>query len=352
MSSFSLGSVPNMANVNDFLCYNKGCGKRFLQEENGPETCIHHPGGPIFHDAYKGWSCCKKRTTDFTEFLNIPGCSKGLHNPEKPQDNAKQDIVKSSESSTADKDAIVVEAPKERKPIEPVQRPSDDEPMNRLQVTVGASLKSALAKLSLNKSEDADGDHTDSNKVKIGTTCKNKGCQKEYQGEETNQETCTYHSGVAIFHEGMKFWSCCERKTSDFNNFLNQEGCTKGDHIWILSEEEAKKIVACRHDWHQTGTHAVLSVYCKNSDPEKTTVEANQVCLNITITFDAGKSQFIKKIILEGPIDPKASKVNMLGTKVEIKLKKSEPFSWKRYELPEDVRPDDTGDETPDTDDD
>ena len=42
----------------------------------------------------------------------------------------------------------------------------------------------------------------------------------------------------------------------------------------------------------------------------------------------------------------------MLGTKVEVKLKKSEPFPWKRYELPQDVRPDDAGDETPESDDD
>jgi len=33
------------------------------------DSCQHHPGVPVFHDALKGWSCCKKRTTDFTEFL-------------------------------------------------------------------------------------------------------------------------------------------------------------------------------------------------------------------------------------------------------------------------------------------
>ncbi len=48
------------------------------------------------------------------------------------------------------------------------------------------------------------------------------------------------------FLSRMKFWSCCERKTSDFNNFLSQEGCTKGSHVWVLSEDEAKKIVECR----------------------------------------------------------------------------------------------------------
>ena len=38
---------------------------------NVSESCRHHPGYPVFHDAYKGWSCCKKKCTDFTEFLNI-----------------------------------------------------------------------------------------------------------------------------------------------------------------------------------------------------------------------------------------------------------------------------------------
>ena len=43
---------------------------------------------------------------------------------------------------------------------------------------------------------------------------------------------CKYHPGVPIFHEGMKFWSCCQRKTSDFQSFLNQEGCMLGEHKW------------------------------------------------------------------------------------------------------------------------
>lgn len=30
----------------------------------------------------------------------------------------------------------------------------------------------------------------------------------------------------------MKFWSCCERKTTDFNSFLSQGGCTTGPHVF------------------------------------------------------------------------------------------------------------------------
>ena len=100
----------------ELLCYNRGCGKKFNPAKNkestsmfwfqtspvvpswlilfdcGLDSCVHHPGAPFFHDAYKGWyaehkfhccthllknfnrfqrSCCKKKCTDFTEFLNI-----------------------------------------------------------------------------------------------------------------------------------------------------------------------------------------------------------------------------------------------------------------------------------------
>ena len=53
-----------------------------------------------------------------------------------------------------------------------------------------------------------------------------------YQGEPPQANECCYHPGVPIFHEGLKFWSCCQRKTTDFQSFLNQEGCTFGYHKW------------------------------------------------------------------------------------------------------------------------
>ena len=36
-------------------CYNKACSNqgKFEEEENGPEACRFHAGGPVFHDAYK-----------------------------------------------------------------------------------------------------------------------------------------------------------------------------------------------------------------------------------------------------------------------------------------------------------
>lgn len=48
------------------------------------DSCRHHPGLPFFHDVYKGWSCCNKKSVDFTDFLNIKGCSLSKHSNVKP----------------------------------------------------------------------------------------------------------------------------------------------------------------------------------------------------------------------------------------------------------------------------
>lgn len=71
-----------------------------------------------------------------------------------------------------------------------------------------------------------------SDEISIGTNCKNGGCSKTYEGVETNETTCRFHPGVPIFHEGLKFWSCCQRRTTDFNTFLSQVGCQEGTHTW------------------------------------------------------------------------------------------------------------------------
>lgn len=39
------------------------------------ESCVFHPGHPIFHEGSKGWSCCKRRVLEFDEFLKIEGCN-------------------------------------------------------------------------------------------------------------------------------------------------------------------------------------------------------------------------------------------------------------------------------------
>jgi len=226
------------------------------------------------------------------------------------------------------------------KPAQPLVRPRADEPMVRLSVTVGDSLKQALEKqlseMSLANSTSVDQSAVESaeDEISKGTSCKNNSCTATYEDESSKKESCCYHPGVPVFHEGMKYWSCCEMKTTDFNTFLSQSGCASGKHLWKKKEEEStEKKVACRFDWHQTSSLVTLSIFAKLSQPHKTVVEANKVALKVNVVFDGGKSHFDKSYVLHGIIDPAKSSVKMLGTKVEINMKKAEPGSWARLEL-------------------
>uniref|UniRef100_A0A8B9CW38 CHORD domain-containing protein n=1 Tax=Anser brachyrhynchus TaxID=132585 RepID=A0A8B9CW38_9AVES len=123
------------------LCYNKGCGQRFDPEHNAEDSCLYHPGVPIFHDALKGWSCCKKRTTDFSEFLSIKGCTKGFHCKEKPPEPLQEE---SSDKPKAKPVAeFIIQGPKS------AEKMHSDEPRQLLPIKVSRSLEQALEKLSL-----------------------------------------------------------------------------------------------------------------------------------------------------------------------------------------------------------
>lgn len=43
---------------------------------------------------------------------------------------------------------------------------------------------------------------------------------------------------------------------------------------------QGKKVVPCRHDWHQTGGEVTISVYAKNSLPELSQVVANSTLVS------------------------------------------------------------------------
>ncbi|XP_054852349.1 integrin beta-1-binding protein 2 [Eublepharis macularius] len=313
------------------LCYNKGCGQRFDPEKNTQDSCLHHPGFPIFHDALKGWSCCKKRTTDFSEFLSIKGCTKGYHSNEKPPE--PEEVLAESKSKT--KTEIIVQGPKSAESMER-ERPSADEPMKLLLMKVSGSLEQALKKFDLSfKDQPPVQDSVGTGavlEVNLGTTCKNSGCKAVYQGEESNTETCIFHRGIPVFHEGMKYWSCCAIKTTDFTAFLEQKGCSRGKHTWLKKQD--KKLVSCRQDWHQTSSQVVVTIYAKTPLPKLSSVKANRTVLDIHIIFE-GDKVFQAKMDLWGVINVEKSCVTMVPSKVEITLQKDSPVTWARLEHPQ-----------------
>jgi hypothetical protein len=293
---------------------------KFDPTKNEDDSCVYHPGGPVFHETYKSWSCCGKKTTDFTEFLNFKGCAKGKHNPEKPPEPEKPE-----KSAANSNEVIVCEG---KKPPTSAARATD--PLVKLKTVTTASLEQALSRGDPNKqSENAESG--DPKEIEAGTACHNNGCTKTYQNEATNAEICYYHSGNPIFHEAMKYWSCCERKTSDFDTFLTQGGCTKGKHVWIKEKPSGQVATDCRYDFHQTGSDVYLTLYAKNAQPMDSYFEANSTNVKLHLEFNFGNSIFDLALPLWGAIDIPKSVVTLYGTKVELKLKKADPFAWPRY---------------------
>jgi hypothetical protein len=176
----------------------------------------------------KGWSCCKKRVSDFDEFLNIPGCTSGRHTDEKPVQPAPVAKPDSPAPSTT-KDGIEVYS--NGAAISMANHTPT--PTTVAEAAENTEKKAKpLAVEVLPEEDDL------SVPVKVGTTCKRRGCGVTYKDEASSrgagsEAACFHHPGAPIFHEGSKGWSCCPRKVLEFEEFLKIKGCKEGKHLFV-----------------------------------------------------------------------------------------------------------------------
>ena len=209
------------AKVVKLKCKNYGCNKLFSEESNTDDACNHHTGPPIFHDTMKCWSCCRERKAyDFESFQLIAPCAVGRHSTIDPKiaisasPRASAPTVFAS-STEAAPDAVAAPAPA---PV--LKSIADYNTSNPGAATAAASaVKTVTARKS---SRDADG---------ITAKCQRKGCQKKFVIAENSSTACSYHRGQPVFHDAIKYWSCCDfKKCMDFDEFLAVPGCTVGCH--------------------------------------------------------------------------------------------------------------------------
>lgn len=197
-----------VATESKLRCKNYGCGQFFTEEENHDTACKHHVAPPIFHDRVKGWSCCKdKKAYDWEEFQAIEGCSRGRHNTTEPKQ-----LFSASPTVAAAAAAGESEAPA-------LKSIDDYNKQNPTAVTAAsAAVKTAAVRKSTRRAD--------------GTAkCQNKGCQKDFAVADNNESACVYHEGQPVFHDAVKFWSCCpSAQCYDFDDFLRVPGCKRGYH--------------------------------------------------------------------------------------------------------------------------
>lgn len=62
-------------------CKHYGCQADYKIDENYDGCCTYHPEAPVFHEGAKKWVCCGATKFDFDDFIAVPGCKTGKHEP-------------------------------------------------------------------------------------------------------------------------------------------------------------------------------------------------------------------------------------------------------------------------------
>lgn len=207
-------------------CQRIGCDATFTPDNNPEGSCVFHDSGPIFHDGMKEWSCCKKKSHDFSLFLELPGCKTGKHTTEKP-------VL----TKTAPSPRKYAPAPSPVPGPAPAQ--SSRETCSRCRQGFFCSDHGSqpnakqVNSQAVAATEGAENVSAAPRRI-IGINepqiCKNKGCGQTFKEINNHDTACNYHPGPAIFHDRMRGWKCCDVHVKEFDEFMSIPPCTKGWH--------------------------------------------------------------------------------------------------------------------------
>ena len=89
--------------------------------------------------------------------------------------------------------------------------------------------------------------------------CKHFGCQKRFSPGGPYPECC-YHKSPPVFHETVKFWSCCPKKKAyDWEQFQAIPGCMVGQCTEV-KEEQKEFLGGCDLREQASGTTQLKSI--------------------------------------------------------------------------------------------
>ncbi len=257
----------------------------------------------------RGWSCCKPRETHFDDFLNIKGCTEGLHkHVEKPKAEPKpqQPVDVRFKELSGTKEVYSTTAAKigggggggggedPRKALKP-------------EVEVADAANAVIAP---------------------ATACLHNGCKAVFVDDKSRTEPCLYHSGVAIFHEGSKYWACCKKGCLEFEEMLQQPGCTTGKHKFVKEQPAQGQLVHCRVQSYQNATDVCINVFAKQTDKERSRVVFAPGSVELDLVMNPDGTRCVKKWALPAKIDPDKSSAVFFGSKVDVTLKKADSDQW------------------------
>lgn len=73
--------VPFVTSAGLSKCRHAGCQKEYDPLINADDACEYHEGSARFRDTRKFWTCCGASSYDWDDFMMIPKCKTGHHEP-------------------------------------------------------------------------------------------------------------------------------------------------------------------------------------------------------------------------------------------------------------------------------
>ena len=220
-----------------YACQRIGCDAYYLPgDTNTHGGCRYHPQPPKFHDGLKSWPCCSKSSTDFGDFMAIPGCAVGAHTLRKP---AKVASAPEATASAVIAPVMPMSLEAKARGDDAVARETCARCSAGFYCSEHAGDSGASTTATARAAEMASTEPAPMAPV-VGAdtlqTCKRPGCGEKYRERDNADDACVHHSGAPIFHEGKKGWSCCGKLVYDFDDFLKIAPCARGRHdaTWTL----------------------------------------------------------------------------------------------------------------------
>ncbi|PKI82469.1 hypothetical protein MVES_003675 [Malassezia vespertilionis] len=281
--------------------------------------CRYHPGAPVFHEGLKSWSCCKdlnKPVMEFDQFLAIQGCATTpAHTTQKqsPPPSQRPGGKVGGPEPGAEPGAATSEP-------QPPPKESAPQPLNLLSHGKAPAVP---------KPAEAACDPDTLTHVDCGARCSRTGCNYVADMDMERDragESCMYHPGVPVFHEGSKGYTCCKPRSLHFCDFLQIAPCTRAVCGHMFSAPPPAKHGAATHiriDHYETPAHVHVTVYAKNIDPAQSLIvfEHEHVVLSLLLAPMGSITEprrFDRTLEPYAAIDPSASTYTIGKMKLDL----------------------------------
>ncbi|XP_072119603.1 protein SGT1 homolog isoform X4 [Mobula birostris] len=142
-----------------------------------------------------------------------------------------------------------------------------------------------------------------------------------------------YHLSMESFTRGQEL----DAENANFNTWIktckeNLDSMAQQDGN--TEEQTPKHQTATRkikHDWYQTDSHVIITIMIKNANKDDVKVEFAEKSVSASVKLSS-EEEYNLKLNLLHPIIAQCCAVKVLGTKIEIKMKKTEAIRWEKLE--------------------